>query len=125
HLGEVGDAALHLALLLLRGVVVAVLGQVAELAGGLDLAGDLDPAARRQVVVLGLEPIERSLREVVGLGHRSSRLVAAGARADGVARKRAPAGGRSPPVAAVDAVAGNGGHLPATMCPSTSVVIIR
>ena len=47
------DAALHLPLLFLGGVVVAVLGQIAELAGGLDLAGDVDAAARRQLLELG------------------------------------------------------------------------
>ena len=36
---ELADAALHVALLVLGGVVVAVLGQVAHEAGGLDLAG--------------------------------------------------------------------------------------
>ena len=69
ELGEVADAALHLPLLLLGGVVVAVLGEVAELAGGLDLAGDLDPTTRGQVDVLGLQPVERRLGEVHRVGH--------------------------------------------------------
>ena len=41
------DATLHLSLLLLRGVVVAVLAEVAHEAGGLDLVGDLDAAQPR------------------------------------------------------------------------------
>ena len=44
---ELADAALHVALLVLGGVVVAVLGEVAELAGPLDLLGHLDAAPRR------------------------------------------------------------------------------
>jgi hypothetical protein len=58
-------------------VVVAVLGEIAQFTGGFDLARDLDPAARRQVVVLGLEPVVRRLREVLGLCHRAARLAAA------------------------------------------------
>ena len=61
---ELADAALHLALLVLGGVVVAVLGEVAELAGRLDLAGDLDPAAGGEVLVLGLQPLVRGAGEL-------------------------------------------------------------
>ena len=58
---ELADAALHVALLVLGGVVVAVLGQVAELAGSFDLAGDLDATTCREVLELGLQPIEGML----------------------------------------------------------------
>ena len=47
------DPAFHLALLFLCRVIVAVLGEVAEFASGLDLLGDLDPAPGGEVVVLG------------------------------------------------------------------------
>ena len=63
------DAAFHLALLLLGGVVVAVLGEIAELTGGLDLAGDVDAPARGEVVVLGLEPVEGGLGELLCVCH--------------------------------------------------------
>src|SRR4029079_9027469 len=69
HPGQVDDAALHLPLLLLGGVVVAVLGEVAELAGGLDLASDVEPAPRREVLVLGLESVKGRLGEVDGVSH--------------------------------------------------------
>ncbi len=72
HRRELPDASLHVALVVLGGVVVAVLLQVAELAGGLDLAGDVDAAHRGELVVLGLQPVERLLGEVVRLRHRPS-----------------------------------------------------
>ena len=59
------DAAFHLALLFLGGVVVAVLRQVAHLASDLDLAGDVDASDRRQLVEFGLEPIEGGLGKLV------------------------------------------------------------
>ena len=51
QVGEVHDAPGHLPLLLLGCVVVAVLGEVAQLSSGLDLAGDVDPPARHQILV--------------------------------------------------------------------------
>ena len=62
---ELADPALHVALLVLGGVVVAVLAEVAQLAGPLDLVGDLDPAAGGEVVELGLQPVERRAGELV------------------------------------------------------------
>ena len=63
---ELADAALHVALLVLGGVVVAVLGQVAQLAGALDLRGDLEAAPRRgEVVELGPQPVVRGLGQLV------------------------------------------------------------
>ena len=56
HPLQLADAGLHLALGVLGGVVVAVLGQVAEGPGGLDLPRDLDPSAGRQILELGDEP---------------------------------------------------------------------
>ena len=67
--GELADPGLHVALEVLGGVVVAVLLEVAELPGGLDLAGDVDAADRGELVVLGLQPVERLLGEGVGLRH--------------------------------------------------------
>ena len=55
---ELADPALHVALLVLGGVVVAVLGEVAHLAGAFDLVGDLDAAAGGEIVELGLQPVE-------------------------------------------------------------------
>jgi hypothetical protein len=63
------DAALHLALFLFGRVVVTVFGQVAELASGLDLAGDLDSTPRREVGVLGFEAVECAPRQPMVLGH--------------------------------------------------------
>jgi hypothetical protein len=62
QVGQVGDAALHVTLRLLGGVVVAVLREVAQLTGSFDLPGDLDPPARRQVVVLAPEALVRGRR---------------------------------------------------------------
>ena len=69
HGGQLPDPGLHLALVVLGGVVVAVLLQVAQLPGGLDLPGDVDPADRGELVVLGLQPVVRLLGEVVRLRH--------------------------------------------------------
>ena len=63
------DAGLHLALLLFGGVVVAVLGEITELAGGLDLASDVGATVRSQVLELGLQPVVGFLGQMVGLGH--------------------------------------------------------
>ena len=71
---EMADAALHLSLLFLGGVVVAVLGEVAELTGGLDLAGDVDPTERGELLVLFLQSLEGGTREVVRLGHPQNLL---------------------------------------------------
>ena len=62
---ELADAALHVALLVLGGVVVAVLAEVAHQAGRLDLLGDLDPTPRGEVVELGLQPFECGTGELV------------------------------------------------------------
>ena len=50
HRLELADTRLHLPLGVFGRVVVAILRQVAEHSSGLDLAGDLHPAARRQVL---------------------------------------------------------------------------
>ena len=73
--GEAADPALHLPLLLLRGLVVAVLRQVAQLAGHLDLAGDLDPAASGQVLVLGPEALVGLPGELGRVSHGRSSVV--------------------------------------------------
>jgi hypothetical protein len=66
---KMGDATFHLSLFFLGGVIVAVLLQIAKFSGGLNFLSDLDPSAGGEVVVLGLEAIERVLRELVSLGH--------------------------------------------------------
>ena len=71
---ELPDAALHLSLLFLGGVVVAVLGEVAELAGGFDLAGDVDPTEGGELFVLLLQSLEGGTREMVRLGHPQNLL---------------------------------------------------
>jgi hypothetical protein len=68
---EVADPRLHLPLLFLRRVVVAVLGEVAHFAGRLDLARDVDPPAGGEIEVLGLQPLVRGARQLMGLLHRS------------------------------------------------------
>ena len=72
---ELADAALHVALLVLGRVVVAVLAEVAEQAGRLDLLGDLDAAARGEVVELGLQPFVRGAGEL-GRRHRWENAIA-------------------------------------------------
>ena len=67
---ELADPGLHLPLGVLGGVVVAVLGQVAEGPGGLDGPGDLHPAPGGEVLELGLEPLVGGWGEVgLVLGH--------------------------------------------------------
>ena len=66
--------AFHVALLVLGRLVVAVLGQVAQLAGALDGLRDLDAAARGEVLVLGLEPLVGAPGELVDIGHGRPRL---------------------------------------------------
>ena len=76
---QLTDPALHVALLILGGVVVAVLGEVAELPCALDRLGDLDAAPRGEVVVLGLQPLEGGPGELVGRAMReATRLRATG-----------------------------------------------
>src|SRR6476620_848677 len=72
QLGELSDTGLHLALLLARGVVAAVLLEVALLAGLLDLLRDLDATLAGQVVQLRLEAVVGLLRQETtssSLGH--------------------------------------------------------
>ena len=66
------DSALQLGLLLFGRVVVAVLGQVPQLAGGLDLVGDLDTASGGELSKLGTQPVVRVLREVMSIGHHTN-----------------------------------------------------
>ncbi len=66
---EVADARLHLSLLLLGGVVVAVLGEVAQLPGGFDLASDVDSAAGGQLLELFVQPVVRGLGKMLRVGH--------------------------------------------------------
>ena len=63
---ELADPALHVPLLVLGGVVVAVLGQIAELAGALDLLGDLDPPAGGEIVEFGGQAFVRRAGQLVG-----------------------------------------------------------
>ena len=97
---EVPDAAFHLPLLVLGGVVVAVLGQVAQLAGGLDLAGDVRAAVRGQLLELRDQPVVGRLGEVLRgwhEPHRSGRRSAVDRRAtlqiDGSTSWRGPSCG--------------------------------
>ena len=83
------------------------------------LAGDLDPAARRQVVVLGLEAIERCLGQVVGLCHKGMRLVRHAPSSDLLRPAR-----RTWHPSSVDAAECGGGHLPPMNRPFTPVIII-
>ena len=66
---ELADAALHVALLVLGRLVVAVFRQIAQLAGAFDRLRDLDPAARGEVLVLGLEPLMSAPGELMDIGH--------------------------------------------------------
>lgn len=66
---QVQNSALHPALLLFGCVIVAVLGQVAELSCGFDLACDVNATAGGEVAMLGGEPIEGGLRKLLYLGH--------------------------------------------------------
>jgi hypothetical protein len=77
---DVADPALHLPLLLLGGVVVAVLRQIAQLAGDLDLAGDLHSTPGRQVVELLVQPVVRGAGQSVGIGHRAVHATVLGMR---------------------------------------------
>ena len=63
QLGELADARLLLALLVFRGVVAAVLLEVALFTRGLDALGDLLATARRELLELGGESIEGLLGE--------------------------------------------------------------
>ena len=56
HVLELADLGLHQPLLVLGGVVLGVLLEVAVLARDLDLLGDLLPPRRGQLLQLGLDP---------------------------------------------------------------------
>ena len=66
---QLADPAFHVTLLVLGGVVVAVLGEVAELPGPLDRLGDLDASACGEVFVFGLQPLVGRPGQLVGLRH--------------------------------------------------------
>ena len=75
-----GDVTQPKTLLALASVGVPILGvygnndereALAELTGGLDLAGDVDTPAGGEVVVLGLEPVEGGLGELLCVCHAS------------------------------------------------------
>ena len=74
---ELADAALHVALFVLRGVVAGVLLEVALLAGDFDLVGDLDAATRRQIVELRLQLVVGGLGEL-RVGHSAEGYRVAG-----------------------------------------------
>ena len=63
---ELADAGLHLSLEVLGRVVVAVLREVAEGPGRLDLLGDLHPAPRGQILQLGHQPVVGGLGQLRG-----------------------------------------------------------
>ena len=63
---ELADAGFHLPLGVLGGVVVAVLGQVAERPCGFDRTRYLHPAPGGQVLELGLEALIGGRRELRG-----------------------------------------------------------
>jgi hypothetical protein len=63
---QLADAAFHVALFVLGGVVAGVLLEVAFLTRPFDLLGHLDPPAGGEVVELGLEPIEGCSGQLLG-----------------------------------------------------------
>ena len=65
---ELTDAGFHLPLGVLGRVVVAVLLEVTQGAGRLDLLGDLDPATGGQVLQLGGQALEGALGELGRFG---------------------------------------------------------
>ena len=67
---ELADAAFHVALLVFRGVVVAVFAEVAHQSCRLNFLGDFDAAARAEVVVLCLQTVVRGPGEL-GTSHRA------------------------------------------------------
>ena len=67
--GQTPYAGLHHPLLVLGRLVVAVLGQVAQLARDLDLAGDIDAAPRSEVLQLRLEAVEGISGQLGRLSH--------------------------------------------------------
>src|SRR5579859_6596496 len=69
HLELLDPRLLH-ALLVLGGVVLEVLGKVAELAGGLDLGGDLRPPVVDQLVVLLAHGLQALAGDVDVFSHR-------------------------------------------------------
>ena len=73
---ELTNTPLHVALFVLCGVIIAVLLQVAEFPGPLDLAGDVDATARREILQFGAQPSKGAARQLV-LGHAQN---ASGAR---------------------------------------------
>ena len=66
---EVADAPFHVPLFVLGGVVVAVLGQIAQFTGPFDLLGHVDTTTGREVEMLGLQTLESRAGEVMDLGH--------------------------------------------------------
>lgn len=62
---ERADAGFHVALLVFRGVVVTVLGEVTHFAGTLDLLGYLDATSCGEIVVFGLQAVESDLGELM------------------------------------------------------------
>ena len=72
HFLEGLDAGLVHGLLVARGVVAAVLAQVALLAGGIDEARDLDALDLDAFLELVCEQVVLCLREPLSVGHGSS-----------------------------------------------------
>ncbi len=72
HLLEGLDAGLVHGLLVARGVVAAVLAQVALLAGGVDEACDLDALDLNALLQLVREQVVLGLREPLCVSHGSS-----------------------------------------------------
>ena len=68
HVLELADAGLVLALLLAGGVVAAVLLEVALVAGGSDLGGDVGAHVSLEVLQLLLQAVVSLLRHPDGLG---------------------------------------------------------
>ena len=63
------DPTLHVALLVLGGVIVAVLGQISQLPGALDRLGHLDPTSGGEVGELRREPLVRGAGQLMSLRH--------------------------------------------------------
>ena len=69
---ELADPGFHLALLLFGSVVIAVFGEIAHFAGGLNLAGNIDPTMGGELLMFGAQPVVGLLGELVDVGHLAS-----------------------------------------------------
>ena len=82
---KMANAAFHVTLFVFGGVVVAVLFEVAHLAGTFNFVGNFDTAPGGEVVKFGLKALKSGCGEVVYLGH-AHRVTAGGKPCDGRAQ---------------------------------------